>query len=67
LSKANAGCSCLAAAQSQAAIDEDNLIGLNSAASAGWDQLDRPEPPVIGELVSVYFPHTEWDQLCNKR
>ena len=50
-------------AQNQAAIDEDNFLGLSSEASQSWDEFDRPEPPVIGEFVSVYFPHSEWGEL----
>ena len=50
-------------AQSQAAVDRDNFLGLSSRASKSWDELDRPEPPVIGEFVSVYFPHPEWSEL----
>ena len=34
-----------------------------SGASEGWDQHDRPEAPVIGEYVSVYFPHPEWGKV----
>ena len=50
-------------AQSQAAVDGDNFLGLSSAASISWDEFDRPEPPVIGEFVSLYFPHPEWGGL----
>jgi hypothetical protein len=25
--------------------------------------MDHPEPPVVGEYVSVYFPHPEWGKL----
>ena len=50
-------------AQCQAAVDGDNFLGLSSVASRSWDQLDRPEPPVIGEFVSVYFPRPEWGRL----
>ncbi len=31
------------------------------AASVDWDHLDRPEPPVIGQYVSVAFPHPDWE------
>jgi len=50
-------------AQSQAAVDIDNFLGMSSEAGVSWDELDRPEPPVIGEFVSVYFPHPEWSEL----
>jgi len=49
--------------QSQAAVDEDNFLGSSSVASNDWDKLDRPEPPVIGEFISLYFPHPEWGEL----
>ncbi|MFT5143181.1 MAG: hypothetical protein ACI80V_003714 [Rhodothermales bacterium] len=35
--------------------DADNLAVLAPSASMGWDLLDRPEPPVIGDYVSVSF------------
>ena len=47
-------------AQCQQARDEDNLAAAFSGAASAWDNMDRPEPPVIGEYVSVYFPHPEW-------
>jgi hypothetical protein len=51
-------------AQCQDAIDEDNRAAIVSGASTTWDDLDQPEPPVIGEYVSVYFPHPEWNKLA---
>ncbi len=51
-------------AQCQEARDEDNLAAIVSGASSSWDELDQPEPPVIGEYVSVYFPHREWNTLA---
>jgi hypothetical protein len=33
-------------------------------ASSHWDEMDQPEPPVIGEYVSVYFPHRNWEALA---
>jgi hypothetical protein len=51
-------------AQCQEARDEDNRVAIASGASTSWDELDQPEPPVIGEYVSVYFPHPEWDKLA---
>jgi len=48
-------------AQCQAARDVDNYAGVTSEASQNWDQNDYPEPPVIGEFVSVYFPHRDWE------
>jgi len=41
----------------------DNLAAVAPAASVGWDPLDRPEPPVVGDYVSVSFPHPEWQRI----
>ncbi len=51
-------------AQAQAAQDVDNLALITSRASPAWDAIDQPEPPVIGEYVSVYFPHRECNTLA---
>ena len=37
-----------------------NFATVTPNAAIGWDEYDRPEAPVIGEFVSVYFPHPEW-------
>ncbi len=50
-------------AQSQQARNGDNHLGIAQRSVKGWDPLDRPDPPVIGEYVSVYFPHPEWGKL----
>ncbi len=47
-------------AQCQQARDVDNFAAIASAASLGFDAWDRPEPPPVGEYVSVYFPHRDW-------
>ncbi len=47
-------------ARSQHARDTENLAAVIAEGSAGWDRLDRAEPPPIGDYVSVYFPHPEW-------
>jgi hypothetical protein len=47
-------------AQCQQACDVDNTAAIVSGASNSLDELDQPEPPIIGEYVSVYFPHREW-------
>lgn len=41
--------------------DTDNRILVAEAAVEGWDAMDRPEPPVIGDYVSLYFPHPDWE------
>jgi len=50
-------------AQCQQARDIDNIAAVSATASDTHDEMDRPEPPVIGEYVSVYFPHSEWKTL----
>jgi len=50
-------------AQCGEALDTFNFAGVVLGASLGWDEMDRPEPPVIGEYVSLYFPHREWERL----
>jgi uncharacterized delta-60 repeat protein len=47
-------------AHCQEASDVDNIAAVATNASLYCDELDQPEPPVIGEYVSVYFPHPEW-------
>ncbi|MCG8607254.1 CRTAC1 family protein, partial [bacterium] len=46
-------------AQCQQARDVDNVLGVAAQASESWDPLDFPEPPPIGQYVSVYFDHSE--------
>ncbi len=48
-------------AQSALAKDAINIAGISENASNEWDRLDLAESPVIGEFVSVYFPHQEWE------
>jgi len=47
-------------AQCQEARDVDNWAMTTAAAAEDWDERDLPEPPPIGDYVSVYFPHPEW-------
>jgi hypothetical protein len=53
-------------AQCQQARDVDNVAGVGLTASEGWDNLDFPEPPSVGEYVSVYFPHRDWGRLSKR-
>ena len=53
-------------ARSGELFDHNNLVAVGSSASREWDALDRPEPPSLGDFVSVYFPHSEWG-LAHKR
>ncbi len=48
-------------AQSSNARDTDNYAALAASSSPRWDALDRPEPPVIGDYVSLYFGRQDWD------
>ncbi len=41
-------------------MDEDNIFGVAIDASSGWDALDRHEPPVIGDYVTLAFDNNEW-------
>jgi hypothetical protein len=50
-------------AQCQEASDGNNLVAAAMGASREWDVNDHPEPPGVGEYVSVYFPHPEWNKL----
>ncbi len=47
-------------AECQEARDHFNLLGIHQQAAQDWDRLDYPEPPPIGEFVSVYFPQSDW-------
>ena len=44
--------------------DDINYIGMSKTSLDGWDNNDYPEPPTMGEYVSLRFPHGEWDKLC---
>ncbi|NIR51637.1 T9SS type A sorting domain-containing protein [candidate division KSB1 bacterium] len=44
----------------QEARDHFNFLGIHPKSSQSWDVLDYPEPPPIGQYVSVYFPRNEW-------
>ena len=50
-------------AQCQQAKDQNSLAAVIQGSSQKWDRMDAPEPPTIGEYVSVYFPHPEWHKL----
>ena len=47
-------------AECQGTWDSNNILATHPEASREWDRHDYPEPPPIGEFVSVYFPHTDW-------
>jgi len=64
LQRENALFSIQILAQCQEARDVDNVVTVAADASRNQDDLDQPEPPVIGEYVSVYFPHRDWQTLA---
>jgi len=47
-------------AQVGAQLDTVNYLGMRRDAGDDWDRFDAPEPPPIGDYVSLYFPHPEW-------
>jgi photosystem II stability/assembly factor-like uncharacterized protein len=42
--------------------DDVNFLGIHTSSKNDWDVQDQPEPPVIGEYVSLYFPHRDWEK-----
>lgn len=42
------------------AVDSQNLIGIDSRASEGYDKLDVEEPPVFNDYVQLSFTHSDW-------
>ena len=44
------------------AEDSANYFGVRTDAAIEWDRYDHVEPPVIGEYVSVVFPHSDWSK-----
>ncbi|MCH8019857.1 T9SS type A sorting domain-containing protein [candidate division KSB1 bacterium] len=47
------------------ARDDFNYLGIHEQASITWDRFDHPEPPPIGEYISVYFPKKDWQVYPN--
>jgi hypothetical protein len=50
----------------QDARDIDNVAMVVSGSSPERDLFDQPEPPPIGEYVSVYFSHPDWNTLTQR-
>ena len=48
------------------ARDEDNFAGVALASQDDYDGRDLAEPPPIGDYVSVYFPHPEWQKSLDR-
>ncbi len=44
------------------ARDTDTRMAVMPDASTRWDAHDRPEPPFIGDYLSVSSPHPEWER-----
>ncbi|MCI0496605.1 hypothetical protein L0Z72_16505, partial [candidate division KSB1 bacterium] len=44
--------------------DEINYFGMSETSIDEWDGNDYPEPPAIGDFISVYFPHEDWQESC---
>ncbi len=53
-------------AEAGAAEDSRNFIGVRKDSRDGWDGRDHPEPPPVGDYVSLYFPHDEWELHSGK-
>jgi len=47
-----------------ASKDEINYLGINELSRDEWDGKDYPEPPGIGDYISLYFPHRNWSPTC---
>ncbi len=48
------------------AQDTENFAGAAATSTDGWDANDLAEPPPIGEYVSLYFPHAEWQKVFDR-
>lgn len=53
-------------ARCQNARDTYNKASVFAEAALGYDALDSPEVLTIGEFVSAYFSHPEWQQVFSK-
>ncbi len=42
-----------------------NFLGVANSANEQWDKFDHPEPPAIGDFISLYFPHPDWRENPN--
>jgi len=42
------------------AVDHANRLGIRYESEEEWDRHDHVEPPLIGEYVSIAFPHSDW-------
>jgi len=53
-------------AQCRTFSDLKNLAAVSKYAQNEKDEFDYHEPPVIGDYVSVYFPHNDWETSPGK-
>ncbi len=44
--------------------DEINFLGISETSTDEWDSNDYPEPPAIGDFISLFFPHEDWQGSC---
>jgi len=51
-------------AECSGSSDRINYLGVSEAGSDSWDKTDYPEPPVLGNYVSLHFPHADWPGSC---
>jgi hypothetical protein len=49
-------------AETAAAKDLDNFVGVRGRAEAAWDVYDRFEPPPMGDYVSLFVEHRDWNR-----
>ncbi len=49
-------------AETDQAKDLDNYAGVRFSGRPEWDLLDRMEPPPIGEYVTLYVDHSDWNE-----
>ena len=47
-------------AESKTAKDPNNYAGVRRDAKTEWDVRDLPEPPPIGDFVTLYFDRRDW-------
>ena len=53
-------------AKTKNALDTYNFAGIHPDAFIGRDRIDWSEMPGIGDYVSLYFPHPEWENEVTK-
>ncbi len=46
--------------------DDYNFAGIAPESEDGYDDNDLAEPPPIGDFVSLYFPHPEWQKALSR-